>query len=604
MPDSSTSPNPSPDDDAHAGAQYDDEEARLLPTEELEFEDVAISKNRNRFCTMLNGPRLPRRHVISPLLPRIQNAPVRFLSRFLPKKSHKAILLAAGLLAWTFLFIFFLSSELPTADGAGQSVVNLDCVDAVWHRKNECGLDGINCRPFSNASFAFRCPADCAAVQVLNPHAVGPLDVNYRPLVIGNGIYRGDSFICASALHAGIVSNVRGGCGRLTRVADHTHFASAMRHGITSIPFDAYFPLSFSISEDSSISCPADPRQILLALTMSFTVLISVFSSTSLQFFPIFTLIFAHVAFASDPPTASYRNITVLPDHISMFAKRILPAYFCAVVIYWTTVRRTLSGLEAQLEKTILWLGGFWFGALSNYTFEWIPISRLTAHDLNQQPDAKLALAVILVILICIMAQQIYSFWLEGRLLRYLGLYSLFILGILICLSIPGVSLRIHHYILALLLLPGTGMQTRPSLLYQGILLGLFVNGIARWDFDSILQTTDALRGDGTFDSLLPAVLQPVISTEAKTIVASFSWAEPPQGMQGISVLVNDVERDRAFFDDEDGSGFVWERDVELKVPEYFRFAYVRDGRTLDYTRAGTLFPNGTWSMPESNSAV
>jgi hypothetical protein len=179
----------------------------------------------------------------------------------------------------------------------------------------------------------------------------------------------------------------------------------------------------------------------------------------------------------------------------------------------------------------------------------------------------------------------------------------LFIAGILFCLTIPGVSFRLHHYFLALLLLPGTSMQTRPSLLYQGILLGLFVNGIARWDFDSILQTADALRADGTFDSILPVIAEPIIQRTDTGLLAAFTWADAHIGMHGISVLVNDVERRRVFFPDEADNGFEWIQATGLQVPEYFRFAYVKDGRALDYTKTGTLFPNGTWTMTDPDSS-
>jgi hypothetical protein len=259
--------------------------------------------------------------------------------------------------------------------------------------------------------------------------------------------------------------------------------------------------------------------------------------------------------------------------------------------------------LTAQFEKALFWLGGFWIGALSNYTFDWIPISRLTAHDLEQQPGAKLALAIIILILVVIIVGQVYYFRLEGRLIRYLGLYGLFIFGIIICLTIPGVNLRIHHYILALLLLPGTGLQTRPSLIYQGILLGLFVNGIARWDFDSILQTSDALRADARLNSVVPNILEPTINLGAETLVATFTYDAHPAGVDGISVLVNDVERDRAFYDGVDGtwSSFQWIRSVDSELNEYFRWAYIRSGRTLDYSKPGTLFSNGTWSPGRSS---
>ncbi|KAI0588180.1 Lccl domain-containing protein [Pyrenophora tritici-repentis] len=248
---------------------------------------------------------------------------------------------------------------------------------------------------------------------------------------------------------------------------------------------------------------------------------------------------------------ASPLNVTVLPDHLSMFAKGLLPALFVAVVLYPTIIRRTLSGLTAQFEKALFWLGGFWIGALSNYTFEWIPISRLTAHDLEQQPGAKVALAIIILILVVIIVGQVYYFWLEGRLVRYLGLYGLFLLGIIVSVTLPGVNLRIHHYILALLLLPGTSLQTRPSLLYQGILLGLFVNGIARWDFDSILQTSTALREDARFNSVVPKIPEPSIQLGAETLVATFTYGNPVTKVDVISVMVNDVERGRSFYADD-----------------------------------------------------
>jgi hypothetical protein len=149
-------------------------------------------------------------------------------------------------------------------------------------------------------------------------------------------------------------------------------------------------------------------------------------------------------------------------------------------------------------------------------------------------------------------------------------------------------------------------LQTLTTLLYQGILLGLFINGVARWDFDSLLQTTAELRADGRFDSVLPGLLEPVIRVgEGGALSAFFRWEEPPTGMQGISVLVNDVERDRAFFADEGVEGFEWVRHGALEVPEYVRFAFVTEGgRTLDYTAAGTLFGNGSFRMPLTQTAI
>jgi hypothetical protein len=408
--------------------RYADEEAQLL-TEELDFEDNALhsrmytsNTHLERVLDFLRGPEPPRIQIIRPYFPRIQERPIKWLEA---RGFNKPISLVALLLLWLLIFVWFLSAQLPLRDGDGYDVVNLDCVDTLWKRKNECGIDGINCRPFTNQSFAFRCPANCGDVQILNPHIIGPLEVNYRPLVIGTGRYRGDSFLCGSAIHAGIANSRRGGGGRINLMGDHDNFASTKHHGIESIPFDSYFPLSFSVAFDDDLQPPSDYRLALLLLSLFSTAALAIFSLSPRMFFPIFTLIFAHVSFVSDPPSASYHNITVLPDHVSMFAKRLLPAMFVALVVYSSTIKRTLIGLTAHVEKALLWLGGFWIGALSNYTFDWIPISRLTAHDLEQQPGAKLALAMIIFVLVVIIVGQVYYFWLEGRLLRYLGLASI-----------------------------------------------------------------------------------------------------------------------------------------------------------------------------------
>ncbi|WYZ37652.1 hypothetical protein EsH8_II_001158 [Colletotrichum jinshuiense] len=602
---------PFKDDDDYATRGSIDEEAQFLADEEYELEEstsstLSLSQQKfphtpKRHC--LAGPQPPRTHSIRPVLPAVQDAPPRLLDRLCPTPRRKAAVVAVFLALWAVAFSLPLASSRAILDDRGHHVLSLDCADTLWHFKNKCGLDGADCRPFSNSSFSFRCPANCMAHKLLNPHAVGPQEIVYRPLVVGDGTYRGDSMICASAIHAGVVTDLSGGCGRLHRVGQRERFNASARHGVETVAFDSYFPLAFNLSADPSLRCgKQDPRQALLPTSMLFTAVFSVFTtSPAWQFFVSFLGIFAHVSFGSDPPTAARHVASVLPDRISMFTGRLLPAAFCAVVIFWTSVRRTLSGLRAQFEKTALWLGGFWFGALSNYTFGWMPIQRLTTHDIEQQPGAKPALALIVIILAVVMAKQVYFFWLEGRLPRFLALYALFLAGIIAGLSIPGVDLRVHHYIMALLLLPGTSMQTRTSLFYQGMLLGLFVNGIARWGFDSVLQTPDALREDGAFGSALPRLADAVVSSQTFEPSITFSWLAPPAAAEfdGVSALVNDVERFRYYFaDGPDANTFVWMRRAKMALPEYFRFAYMQDGVTLDYTRAGTWFANGTWAMP------
>ncbi|KAH9904961.1 hypothetical protein F4778DRAFT_731333 [Xylariomycetidae sp. FL2044] len=547
----------------------------------------------------MNGPQTPKVWKIDPFFPAVQRAPLRLLDRILPGKRSRAYLLFFYAAVWLIIFVIVLwRGQVATEiDGYGQAS-DISCGSQFWSANNQCGLDGMKCRPFDNSSLAFRCPANCLSYKVLNPRAVGDQEVIYAPFIVGgppdptndlNPVYRADSYICGSAVHAGVISNAQGGCGVVSLIGKQENYASSQRHGATSIGFDSYFPSAFTFEE---VKCDAkDVRWSLLAVSVVFSTILALFTtSPAAFFFPVFVGVFWQVGMASDAP--SFTSITAL---FSDILGKFLPAMFCAWVFFDKMgVRRTLYGLDAQIEKSVLWLGACWVGALTNYTLDFIPIQRLTGHDLEQQPGAKAALAIIVVILVIVVVGQIWCFRQESRLIRFLKLYALLIASIIICLLLPGLEIRIHHYIIALLLLPGTSMQTRPSLLYQGLLVGLFINGIARWGFDPFLQTAAALQGDAQIGSPLPVILTPAINATLSTI--NFTWQPPPSTRyDGISVLVNDVERFHGYFDQEGSDHFLWTRDNTSGLDEYFRFAWVVDTQTEDYTKAGIWSRDLEW---------
>jgi hypothetical protein len=554
------------------------------------------------------GPSNPRPYRIEPFFPEIQTAPVRWLEEWVPNRRHR-IWLALGYFAvWIVTYALVMSQGQKATEIEGWGVPgDIGCGNTYWVPGNSCGLDGNDCRPFNGSGFAFKCPANCASYRVLNPRAVGRQEVIYAPLVVGGPgatgnedgpLYRGDSFICGAAIHAGVIDDAKGGCGVVKTIGKGENYVGSERNGINSFAFDSYFPLSFTF--DTGVECESkDVRWPLVAVSVVFTTVLSVCTcSPALFFFGNFIGIFWNTGLASDPPSHSS-----IPALVSNIVHKFLPTMFVAWVMYDKMgIRKTLKGLTAQFEKTILWLGGCWVGALTNYTFDFIPIQRLTPHDLAQQPGARAALAIIVIALVIIAVSQVFFFRQEGRLIRNLKLYALLALGLIICVVLPGLSLRIHHYILALLLLPGTALQTRPSLLYQGILIGLFINGIARWDYDSLLQTSDALQGDAQLGSALPAILTPIITLTANISSISFRWAPAPDPQyDGISVLVNDVERFRTYFaDDFDKKDeFTWNRNASLAIKEYFRFAYMEGSQSDDYTKAGVWNEKGEWEVME-----
>ncbi|ORY19291.1 hypothetical protein BCR34DRAFT_582454 [Clohesyomyces aquaticus] len=556
----------------------------------------------------VKGPQPPRPWKIRPFFPSIQYAPIQFLHNYFPKRKHKVLLLIFFYICWLLSFGLVLHRSAFAADIPGYgSPVRITCTDRFWNDGNGCGLNGDLCRPFENATMSFRCPANCKRVQLLNPHAVGDQNINYQPLVVGgptdeaetleNTFYRSDSFICGAAIHAGFINDQSGGCGVVSLVGERSNFPSVNKNYIKSIGFDSYFPKSFAFLPGTASKC-RDLRWPLLAVSLTFTILLSLFTTSPAVFFPsIFLGIFFHVALASDPP-----NLTDYYAIVSIALGRFLPASFCMFAVYKYCVRRQLHGLHAQVEKTILWLGGCWIGALNNYTFDKIPIERLTPHDIKTQPGAIPALIIIVLSLFFIALGQAWAIRIEGRLPKYLAVYGIFVAVLLSLVAVPKMNVRIHHYILGLLLVPGTAMQNRPSLLFQGILIGLFINGIARWGFDSILQTPGELRGDAPLGSLLPLILNPIIHNNFGLSLKpniTFEWAhEYPRRYDGMSVLVNDVERFRGYEDRKQNS-FTWIRHDE-DLPGYFRFAFMEGSGRGDYTKAGTWGVDGGWTEMES----
>lgn len=570
----------------------------------------------------VKGPRPSRPFKIEPILPQFQYSPIAFLDKYCAGRKQRSWLLLILCILWMILFSALLSTSISGCRISGyHTPIRLSCVSRLWsaclrtqfvmHANSlrrgsaECGLDGSNCRPFHNVTFPFRCPSDCRDTKIYSPETIGDIEYNYRSIVIGGlkaiknealPIYRGDSFICGAAIHAGISSNYGGGSGVVSLIGEYHNFQSVDANGISSLNFTPSFPLSFTFLKNlrgDAAHCN-DPRWVLLFITLLFTVTISIFTTSPSVFFGV-TLVSTYfcVALASDPP--DFENYS---DVISVAFRGFFPAVFVGLVVYRFCIRYTLNGLNAQIEKTILWLGGCWIGALNNFTFDRLPLQRLTPHDLGQ-PGAILTLVVIVLAILFIAIFQAWAFRVEGRMPQYLAFYACLGLLLLALMAIPNMNVRIHHFILALIFLPGTTLQTRPSLLYQGLLVGLFISGIARWGFDSILQTSVDLFGDD-FGSPIPQI--DVFNVSSNDDSITFSWKNISHGYDSMSVVVNDVERFRGSEDHNDDY-FKWTR-YKPDEPEYFRFAYVKYGIARGpfvgkFSNPGIWNVDGTWIPPK-----
>lgn len=616
--------DPAPADREHSTSEP------LLPTS-----NHPIQHQKRFSCSVpgildwMRGPSPPHKYRITPWLARWQTAPGRVIERHFRSTKAKFCLLFASILLWGVVFLSILHASVAGQEIPGHgSPVKLSCSSRLWYgpkfwwgfelinaRSNStnCGIDGDYCRPFDGETFAFRCPAQCSGFMVLEPYFVGPQEINYQHLVIGGAsedrpaTYRGDSSICQAALHAGVLEDSKGGCGILRRTGEQSKFPAVERNGISSVDFSSYFPLSFTFdagesSEGDALNCQ-DLRWPLFTFSVVVSTLFSLVITSPAAFYAsIFFIVYFQVALSSDPPYS--------PDYyeiVSIGLGRFLPCAFVGFAIYYLCIRHTLTDFSAHWDKTVLWLGPCWVGALNTDTFDKIPISRLTPHDIQQQPGAVPALISIILILLVIVITQALAFRNEGRMPKMLGVYGTLVAGIIILLLVPNMNLRIHHYILALLFLPGTTLQTRPSLLYQGLLTGLFINGIARWGFDSILQTSASLLDGAQLGSVLPDITPDLVTTHAASDIISFAFSSlsVPSEADGLSVIVNDVERFHAFR--ADGAVDVtipdwnWSRVVEGD-PEFFRFGFIKENALggfwyEDFTSPVVWDGDGKWNV-------
>ncbi|KPI42154.1 uncharacterized protein AB675_5556 [Cyphellophora attinorum] len=560
--------------------------------------------------TWTKGPVPSQEPKIIPLFPKIQQAPIQLLDQYLPNKRHRICLLGAFYAVWFLIWSLMLRDQLTSGSIQGYGrPSNVGCATSFWAGSNRCGVNGNECRPFTGLR-PFRCPAKCDRANLLEERWVGNGSHIYEPLVIGGpdpeepeagAIYRGDSWLCLAAVHAGVIELVQGGCGVAELIGEHDSFTGSKQHGIKSFDFPASFRMAYRFLSvpDKDMKCPSTSKWPMFAVTAVALSLLSIFTtSPAVFFFSLYYITIFHVGLVSDPPSG--RDFYGL---VSTLFGTMLPGSFMAYVIYITSARPLLRGLTAQFEKTILYLSFFSIGALNNYTFEgWIPIARLTPRDLRQ-PGAVLALVIIIGIIATAAVVQILSIRRAGRLPKYLAIYATFGVGLLLLFALPGERLRLHHYFYPLMLLPGTGFQTRPGLVFQGILLGLHINGAARWGFDSIIQTPADLHegNDGNGRSWWGAhapVVNATVSSSGNKVELSWGAIPTDTGVDGISIMVNDVEYWRRYVEEMDytnGTTLEKRGSREIHEPWFVRLAWMNGREHGRHSNPATWDVDGSW---------
>ncbi|UZJ54875.1 hypothetical protein CBS101457_004195 [Exobasidium rhododendri] len=577
------------------------------------------------------------------------------------------IALALTYIAWAFGFTFLVKDLWYEAvvlgpDGSQSSPSFFDCTTTFWSANSICGLNGNLCSPFSSqASIPFRCPASCETTTLGGRRAVGDQVPSRVTLVVGGGaqgnstsvidedeasgpfIYRGDSFICSAAIHAGTMTREHGGCSSIWLAGAYSGYQGIERNGIESTSFNSSFPVSFFFDdnvEGEKCTDRSDRGYILNVILLAWVGFV-LQPKRIVYFFTLIVVGFWHINFVSEPRE--------YPMSVGDPMGDFLPTLFVAYGLWRVTFRFVWPAFERLPLERNMWIQGFfWIGVLLNLVFANVPLDRLVASDIASQPGALTALVVIVVIVLVIAVNQIRVIRKVGKLPKYL--FLTIIGGIIVGLlsAIPTTGFRLHHYIIAMVLLPYTAFPTRLSLIYSAFLIGMFLNGVGRWGYDGIIQDVATIRGSGIIGTGLPSFLPPsnwtgVPGAGGVTNSTGFvHWSDIPSSQtdqwDSFQLLVDDVLRlqssETSYNISQLTSYFLASSSSSLDTlsaglvpvsnlssypggsddahvesifslqPHFLRLAFYNSNTANlgDFTEAATLYFNGTFTSPPSGS--
>ncbi|KAF3765377.1 LCCL domain-containing protein [Cryphonectria parasitica EP155] len=274
----------------------------------------------------------------------------------MPTKLHNITFVALLWLTWAVIFKIFSDERLPriwsTSSSEPLPVKELSCTDTLW-APDDCGMDGAKCEPFNNHHIAFQCPSNCIRDGIVTgkPHLVGNQEILNRPLVIGGPIYRGDSYICPAAVHAGVVDDATGGCGVAKLLGTTNSFSDSYMYGIESINVQTYFPKSFKFTIDSDdMTCPTARKTswVLPYVSVAYTGLIwRATSSTAVRAVWSLAVIYAHVSSSQRFSAGSLWSRSSTPVPVPDAGGKVRTPAMLEPVIYMGTISNiTLNWAE------------------------------------------------------------------------------------------------------------------------------------------------------------------------------------------------------------------------------------------------------------------
>jgi hypothetical protein len=324
------------------------------------------------------------------------------------------------------------------------------------------------------------------------PIFVGKEAVQYTSFVVGDQVYRGDSWICQAALHQGIISDDQGGCVMVEMTPSTGQvFTSANKNGITSIEFNSTYPGALTLSKPSSTYACADltiPAQIIFSF---FLALFPLLKPSKLHFYNTVTIwVFAFWGFLS-------ADVTNSDTDISNMMAQLLPYLAVMYSLYKLFLEEFLPDpKQYPVEMIVLFFGGLWLGLYLDFLFELLPPLPPMSFDsqMFRNPGGATVLIAVFVFIGVLVCYYLYKQRQQHQMLNLLLSYGSGFPIYFLFRHYFQLVFHLHHYISALLLIPPVMVKNRFSLVLVAVLIGWYAQGVIKYGFDSPFDTVEGAR--------------------------------------------------------------------------------------------------------------
>jgi hypothetical protein len=367
------------------------------------------------------------------------------------------------------------------------------------------------------------CPSGCSNFRKWGYSFVGSRAWQYVPYVIGNGTYRGDSWICQSAIHDGVIGSLGGPVSvKINSNSTTLAYKSAIRNGLSSIPMNSTFPVDFTVSkvEESCWYCH-DWLVVTTLVTMLYFAILPFVSTKSLFFYGFCSWIYIYwISFSPDTGRTDKQQ----------YLASLIPFASLVYILYTNVYEYVLPEPSMlPLETLFLFCTGTLAGLFFDYVSNLLPPLPALSFGPNMLRNGLVSFLLSIIGLLVVLLVAVYLMFQHrkyGSLKDVLKFYMV-VIPVYSFSSFVFVDLvvHVHHYILALLVIPLTRLKSLPCLLISGFFLGWFSQGAIKFGFDAPFDTQQIAHREGGFTLNSPTIQWSI--EPSKIINNTVSWVYP-----------------------------------------------------------------------------